>query len=146
MTETASRTHQMIFVNLPVADLGRSREFFTGLGYAFDERVCNEQGLGLMLGPDSYAMLLTHEFFASFHRGQIAAPDQREVLICLSMESADDVDRLVDAALDLGGTEVRPGVTTDFMHGRSYADLDGHVWEIMWMDVALATEAGVFSE
>lgn len=140
---STTRTHQMIFVNMPVASLARSREFFTALGYAFDERMCNEQGLGLQLGPNIYAMLLTHDFFATFHDGRPAAPDQREALICLSMESADEVDRLVDAAVSVGGTEPRQPMTTDFMHGRSYVDLDGHVWEIMWMDVEKATEAGV---
>ncbi len=146
-TQTAAREHQMIFVNLPVADLARSREFFTALGYAFDERMCDEErALGLQLGPNLYAMLLHRDFFATFHGNAVATAGQSEVLTCLSADSRAEVDDLVDRAIAAGGTQIR---TEDYggggyMYGRSYADLDGHIWEIMWMDVAAATEAGAF--
>lgn len=145
-TTATSTTHQMIFVNLPVADLDRSRTFFTALGYRFDEQMCNGDALALQLGPNLYAMLLRHEFFGQFHQATPAAPGQVEVLICLSADSREQVDSLVDAAVAAGGTAVRaeaPG-SNDFMHGRSFADLDGHIWEIMWMDVEAAAQAGTF--
>ena len=134
----------MIFVNLPVADVARSREFFTALGYGFDEEMCNDQGLALELGPDHYAMLLSGEFFARFHDQQVAVPGQVEVLTCLSAASREEVDAVVDAAMAAGARQVRKEEYGDYMYGRSYSDLDGHVWEIMWMDVEGARQAGAF--
>lgn len=142
---TGIQRHQMIFVNLPVADVEASRAFFTAVGYTFDEQMCNGQGLALQLGPNIYAMLLHRDFFASFHDAAIAERDQREVFTCLTAESREHVDQVVDAAVAAGGTELpEQGPEVDFMYGRAYADLDGHVWEIMWMDLAAAEQAGAF--
>ena len=142
---TGTQSHQMIFVNLPVADVARSREFFTALGYGFDERMCNDGGLGLVVGPNHYVMLLQRDFFAGFHDAEVAQPGQHEVLVCVSADSAAHVDDLVDRAVAAGGRQIRvEGQRDGFMYGRSYADLDGHIWEVMWMDVEKATEAGVF--
>ncbi|WP_122261829.1 VOC family protein [Ornithinimicrobium cerasi] len=128
-------SHQLMFVNLPVADLARSRRFFAALGYPFDEDFCDEQALCLRLGPTLYAMLLRHDFFARFHDRRPAPPGAVGSLLCLSAASREAVDALVDRAVLAGGTDVR---TEDrgAMYGRSYADPDGHVWEIMWMDPA----------
>lgn len=125
--------HQLIFVNLPVADLSRSRAFFTQLGYPFDENFCDGDALCLRLGPTLYAMLLRREFFDGFHDRTTAAPGDVGTLLCLSAGSREEVDALVDRALLAGGADVR---TEDHgvMYGRSYSDLDGHVWEAMWMD------------
>lgn len=141
---TRTRVHQMIFINLPVADPERSREFFSALGYAFDEEMCNEGALALELGPNHYAMLLKTEFFAGFHDAQVAEPGQHEVLTCLSAENRAEVDDLVDRAIAAGAHQVRAEEHGEFMYGRSYADLDGHIWEIMWMDVDKARAAGTF--
>ena len=136
--------HQMIFVNLPVEDTERSREFYTALGYTFDERMCQAgTALALEIGPQKYAMLLDQKFFADFHSERTAAADQHEVLLCVSAESKDEVNGLVDRAIAAGGTDVRTE-EQPFMFGRSYADPDGHIWEVMWMDVAAATKAGAF--
>ncbi|MFK5634409.1 MULTISPECIES: VOC family protein [unclassified Ornithinimicrobium] len=125
--------HQLIFVNLPVADLARSRAFFGGLGYTFNEDFCDERGLCLELGPTLHAMLLTQDFFARFHDGRTAGPGTVETLLCLSADSRGAVDSIVDRAVALGGADVR---TEDegFMYGRSYSDPDGHIWEILWME------------
>ncbi|WP_153504493.1 VOC family protein [Cumulibacter manganitolerans] len=137
--------HQMIFVNLPVADVARSREFFTGLGYSFDEQMCQDgTALAMELGPNMYAMLLSRELFGTFHEQRTAAPDQVEVLTCLSAGDRDEVDALVDKAVAGGGIQVRHEENGDWMYGRSYADLDGHIWEIMWMDPQKAAAAGAF--
>jgi len=145
MSTTATTTrHQMVFVNMPVEDVERSRAFFTALGYGFDEEMCNGEALALELGPDHYAMLLRRDFFAGFHRAETAPAGQHEVLTCLSAQSREQVDAVVDAALAAGGTAVRTEEYGDFMYGRSYADLDGHIWEIMWMDVDQARAAGTF--
>ncbi len=136
----------MVFVNLPVADVERSRAFFTRVGYAFDERMCNAAALAVELGPNIYAMLLQRELFGQFHDSEVAGAGQTEVLTCLSADSRAHVDALVDAAVAAGGRPVRTEDYggSDFMYGRSYADLDGHIWEIMWMDVAAAERAGAF--
>lgn len=142
---TTTRTHQMIFVNLPVADTNRSRTFFTALGYAFNEEMCQDgTALALELGPNLFAMLLQRDFFNQFHKAQLAQPGHHEVLTCLSADSREAVDDLVDRAVAAGGAQVRAEEGGDFMYGRSYADPDGHIWEIMWMDVEKARAAGTF--
>lgn len=145
-TATSTRTHQMVFVNLPVTDPERSRAFFLALGYRFNEEMCHEGALALELGPNHYAMLLQDEFFAQFHDEEQAAPGHHEVLTCVSVASRDEVDDLVDRAVEAGGRAVRIEEAGDFMYGRSYADLDGHIWEIMWMDVDKARNAGTSAE
>lgn len=140
-----TRVHQMIFVNLPVADPQRSREFFSALGYGFNEEMCNEGAVALELGPNHYAMLLQTDFFGQFHDAEVALSGQHEVLTCLSAESREDVDDLVDRAIEAGGRDVRTEEHGDFMYGRSYTDLDDHIWEIMWMDLDKARDAGTFN-
>lgn len=137
-------SHAMVFVNLPVTDLDATRAFFTAVGYGFDEQMCNGEALALQLGPNIYAMLLRRDFFATFHRGSTTEPGSHELLTCLDAASAAEVDSLVDAAVAAGGREVGKQEAGDYMHGRSYADLDGHIWEILWMDVEKATAAGAF--
>jgi uncharacterized protein len=125
--------HQLIFVNLPVADLARSRAFFTQLGYPFNEDFCDGDALCLRLGPTIHVMLLRQDFFAGLHDRPAAPPGSVETLLCLSAESRESVDALVDRAVLAGGADVRRE-DHGFMYGRSYSDLDGHVWELMWMD------------
>lgn len=133
--------HRMIFVNLPVADLERSRAFFTALGYRFNEQFCDpERALCLALGDNIYAMLLKPEFFATFTPNGVSAGGN-EALLAVAADSREQVDRLADAAIAAGGTEVRRE-DQGFMYGRSYADLDGHVWELMWMDPRVAAAGG----
>lgn len=139
-----SRTHQMIFVNLPVADPERSREFFTSLGYGFNEEMCGEGAVALELGPNHYAMLLQTDYFDTFHDGQVAQAEQHEVLTALSVDSREEVDDLVNRAVAAGGRSIRTQEQGDFMYGRAYADLDGHIWETMWMDIDRARNAGMF--
>lgn len=125
--------HQLIFVNLPVADLARSRAFFGRLGYAFEEDFCDGDALCVRLGPTIFAMLLHQDFFASFHDRATAPPGTVETTLCLSADSREDVDTLVERAVLAGGQGLR---TQDlgFMYGRSWSDPDGHVWEVVWMD------------
>lgn len=132
--------HQLIFVNLAVEDLDRSRAFFTALGYTFHEGFCDENALCLVLGDRLFAMLLRRDVFAAFTDKAVAdATTVSETLLGLNARSRAEVDRLADQALASGGREVR---TTDagFMYGRSYADPDGHIWEVMWMDPAAVSD------
>lgn len=133
--------HAMIFVNLPVADTERSRKFFADLGYTFNERFCDDKALTVVLGENQFAMLLQRDVFDSFHPLVTAdATQTKECVICLSVDTRDAVDALVDRAIAAGGTA---GDTEDhgFMYGRSYNDPDGHSWQIFWMD-PVAAEAG----
>lgn len=127
--------NKQIFVNLPVKDLNKSKEFFSALGYTFNAQFTNEQGACMVIADNSiYAMLLTEEFFKTFTDKQIAkAREVTEVLTCLSCESREEVDSLVAKALAAGGTAPRAAQDHGFMYSRSFDDLDGHTWELVYM-------------
>ncbi|MFS4096628.1 VOC family protein [Streptomyces sp. AF1A] len=128
---------QMIFVNLPVNDLDASKKFFTELGYTINPQFSDEKAASVVISDTIVAMLLTKPFYASFTKKQIAdATATSEVLICLSAESREKVDELVAKAVAAGGTESGEKQDHGFMYGRAFDDLDGHTWEIMWMDPA----------
>ncbi|CAM3216070.1 VOC family protein [Tsukamurella hominis] len=129
--------HKMIFVNLPIADIQRSRDFFTAVGYTINEQFSDENAVAVELGENIAAMLLKTDFFGTFHESTTAAPGVKETLIALSAESREEVDEIVGRAVAAGGTEGR-SEDHGFMYGRSFDDPDGHGWEIMWMDPAAA--------
>ncbi|RMI37711.1 VOC family protein [Streptomyces triticirhizae] len=127
----------MIFVNLPVKDLERSKEFFTKLGYSFNPQFSDENAACLVISETIYSMLLTEDFFRTFTKKQIAdTGTHQETLIGLSADSREAVDELADRALAAGGTAAGDPLDMDGMYGRSFYDLDGHHWEVMWMDPA----------
>lgn len=126
--------HSTLFVNLPVADVGRSRKFFSDLGYAINEQFSGESAATIVLGDNQFAMLLQREVFDSLHPVQTAdAAKVKECVVCLGVGSRDAVDALVNRAIAAGGTD---GDSEDHgsMYGRSYNDLDGHAWQIFWAD------------
>jgi len=126
---------RMIFVNLPVSDLRRSIDFFTQLGFTFDPRFTDERATCLVVNDQAYVMLLVNDFFGSFHDRQVAdTTTHAEVLLCVSAESRTDVDDLVDRALELGAAPSTWKEDQGFMYGRSFEDLDGHIWEVMYLD------------
>lgn len=128
--------HAMMLVNLPVADVERSRQFFSALGYTFDDQFSGDHSVTLVLGENQFAMLVERELFDSLHPVETAdATKVKECVVCLTVDSRDVVDALVNRALAAGGTE---GDAEDHgsMYGRSYNDLDGHSWQIFWMDAA----------
>ena len=124
-----------IFVNLPVKNLDKSKEFFGKLGYSFNAQFTDDTAACMVISEDIYAMLLTHAKFREFTSKAIAdATKTTEVLVCLSAESRDRVNELVDRAVTAGATVTRDPQDYGFMFGRSFNDLDGHIWEIIWMD------------
>lgn len=124
-----------IFVNLPVKDLERSKAFFGKLGYTFNQQFTDETAACMVISDDIYTMLLTEAKFKEFTSKPISdASKATEVLVCLSKDSKDAVNQHVDTAIKAGASEARPTMDYGFMFGRSYHDLDGHIWEIMWMD------------
>ncbi|HEX9004643.1 MAG TPA: VOC family protein [Blastocatellia bacterium] len=124
-----------IFVNLPVKDLKASIEFFTKLGYTFNSQFTDETATCMIISEDIFTMLLTHDKFKSFTPKEICdATKSTEVLICLSCESREHVDELVGKAVAAGGTTYNKSQDHGFMYAHGYQDLDGHIWELMWMD------------
>jgi predicted lactoylglutathione lyase len=133
---------RMIFVNLPVADLGRSRAFLEALGATNEPKFTDDTAACMQLSESIFVMLLTHDKFRQFTPRPIAdAAAGSEVLLCLSAESREQVDSSVELAVSAGGT-ADPAPKQDYgvMYGRSVADPDGHIWEIMWMDPAAAEQ------
>ena len=126
-----------IFVNLPVKDLDKSMGFFKTLGFSFNPQFTDETAACMVISDDIYAMLLTHDKFRQFTRKEIAdATKTTEVLTALSMDSRDKVNSLVDTALKAGATAAREPMDHGFMFERSFNDLDGHIWEIFYMDMS----------
>ncbi len=124
-----------IFVNLPVKDLNASIAFFTKLGYSFNQQFTDETATCMVISEDIYAMLLTHEKFKMFTPKEICdATKSSEVLIALSCESREQVDELVAKAVAAGGSSYSKPQDHGFMYAHGYQDLDGHIWEVMWMD------------
>ncbi len=124
---------RMIFVNLPVKDLDASKAFFGELGFAFDPQFTDETAACMVIDDNIFAMLLTEARFKDFINGEIADPQTTEVLTALSAASRAEVDELVAKALAAGGEEWRPVMDMGSMYGHSFRDLDGHVWELMYM-------------
>ncbi|MET7985947.1 MULTISPECIES: VOC family protein [unclassified Streptomyces] len=128
---------QMIFVNLPVSDVATSRKFFTELGYTINPQFSTDDCACVVISDTIIAMLLGKERYADFTKKEIAdATKTSEVLLCLSAESREKVDELVDAAIAAGGSGTGEAQDQGFMYGRAFDDPDGHTWEVMWMDPA----------
>lgn len=126
---------QMIFVNLPVNDLDSSKKFFTDLGYTINPQFSDENAASVVISDTIVAMLLTKPFYSAFTKKEIAdATKTSEVLLCLSAESREKADELVEKAVTAGGTASDQVQDQGFMYGRAFDDLDGHTWEVVWMD------------
>lgn len=125
---------RLIFINIAVADLPASRAFFSALGFGFDEKFTDEQCACLIVSDLAYVMLLDRSRFSDFTKKPVADSRQTtEAILCVSAESRECVDRFADAALAAGGTPAGDPQDHGFMYGRSFQDLDGHIWEVMWM-------------
>ncbi|GHJ36330.1 VOC family protein [Streptomyces sp. TS71-3] len=128
---------QMIFVNLPVSDVDRSKKFFTELGYTLNEQFTTDDCACVVISDTIVAMLLAKERYQEFTDKPVAdATTTSEVLICLNSPAREKVDELVDRAISLGGTASGKTQDMGFMYGRAFDDPDGHTWEVMWMDPA----------
>ena len=127
-----------IFVNLPIKDMERSKAFFSALGFSFNPQFTNDKGACMVISEDIYAMLLTEPFFQTFTNKPVSDGKSTEVLVCLSCESRAEVEALVKKAVAAGGKTPNPPQDHGFMYGHGFEDLDGHGWELMWMDPAAA--------
>jgi hypothetical protein len=133
---------RLIFVNLPVADLGAARAFYEAIGFTNNPTFTDDSAACMVLSETIHVMLLAHDKFRQFTPKRIAdSRETSEVLICISADSREAVDTMTDLALAAGGSEPRERQDYGFMYGRSFEDPDGHIWEPMWMDMNAATEA-----
>jgi len=134
--------NQKIFVNLPVKNIEKTRAFFASLGYSFNLQFSNDSALCMVISEHIFAMLLAEPFFQTFTRKPVAdATKGTEVLVCLSCDSRAEVDALVAKAVAAGGKTPNAPVDHGFMYGHGFEDLDGHLWELMYMDMAAAAQA-----
>lgn len=124
-----------VYVNLPVKDLERSNAFFESLGFQLSPKFSNDQASCVILSEHIFAMLLVESFFETFTDKPICdARKTTEVLVCLSCESRAKVDNLVAKAIAAGGRVPRKPQDQGFMYGHGFEDLDGHIWELIFME------------
>jgi len=127
---------KQIFVNLPVKDLNKSIEFFTKLGFTFNPQFTDENATCMIIGENIYAMLLVEKFFRGFIPGKNIADtrDNIEVITAISVESREEVDEMIENVTEAGGEEYRKASDYGWMYSRAFLDLDGHIWEVVYMD------------
>ena len=124
-----------IFVNLPVKDLKKTITFFTKLGFTFDPKFTDENATCMIVGENIFVMLLVESFFKTFTDKAICdARKSTEVLVCISSESRQKLDELVSKAVAAGGNAPRKPQDHGFMYGHGFEDLDGHIWELIYME------------
>lgn len=134
--------NKQIYVNLPVKNLERTKEFFSNLGFTFNPQFSNEQGACMVVADNIYVMLLVESFFQTFTKKPIAdATKMTEVLVCLSCDSRAQVDDLVAKAIRAGGKAPNAPQDHGFMYGHGFEDLDGHIWELAYMDASATGQA-----
>lgn len=127
-----------IFVNLPVKDLGKSMEFFTKIGFEFNPQFTDENATCMMISDHIFVMLLVEDFFKTFTNKEISnSAATTEVIIALSADSKEQVDEIVNKALDAGAGKSNDPVDHGFMYSWSFEDIDGHLWEVMYMDPSM---------
>jgi predicted lactoylglutathione lyase len=126
---------KQIFVNLPVKDLEKTKEFFSQLGFTFNPKFTDENATCMIIGENMFAMLLVEKFFKTFIKKDISdAHKTTEVLVALQVDSREEVDEMLESAIDAGGKEHRDKQDYGWMYNRAFEDLDGHIWEIFFMD------------
>ena len=123
-----------IFINMPIADLKRSVDFFTELGFTFNPQFTSEDTTCMLVGPNIFAMLLERDRFTGFIDKPVADSSSSEVILSLGCESPDKVRKLAEAAFVLGARKVNEIDDKGFMISWGFEDLDGHLWDLFWMD------------
>ena len=130
-------TPRKLFVNVPVKDVQRSIDFFEGLGFTFNAQFTDATATAMLIGEDAYFMMLTHDKFSGFIKRPVGDPrKETHALFAIGVESREAVDAMVNKAVQLGGSHALEPQDHGFMYGWSFYDLDGHHWEVFWMDQA----------
>ena len=124
-----------LFVNLPVKDLNKTVQFFTKLGFTFNPQFTDENATCMIVGNDIFVMLLVEKFFKTFTKKEISDVSKNtEVIVALSTQSREEVDQMMEKVIGAGGKESRDPQDHGWMYGRSFEDINGHLWEIFYMD------------
>jgi predicted lactoylglutathione lyase len=123
-----------IYLNLPIKNLERTVDFFSGLGFAFNPQFTSVDSTCMIIGENIFAMLCEEEKFQNFLNKPIADPSTTEVLLSLACGSAEEVREISQKAFELGGRKVNEAEDTDFMFSWGFEDLDGHVWDLFWIN------------
>jgi len=133
---------RQVFINLAVKDLNKTIEFFTKLGFKFNPQFTDENATCMIIDKDSFVMLLVEKFFKTFipDKNICDAKKSAEALVALSVESRKKVDELIDKAVAAGGAEYRKAQDYGWMYGRAFQDINGHIWEIGYMDESAMPE------
>lgn len=128
----------IVFINLKTEDVNRSRAFFTSLGFTIEETFSNEMAICVVINDTTRVMLLVEDHFKNFTSKQLVNPnDTTEVLVSLGLPTKQEVIDLYAKAISLGAIEAAPVQDHGFMYGRSFHDLDGHIWELGWMNMEM---------
>jgi uncharacterized protein len=124
-----------IFVNLPVKDLNNTIDFFTKLGFSFNPQFTDENATCMIVGEDIFVMFLVENFFKTFTKKNISdTAKSTEVIVALSAQSRQEVDQMINKVVEAGGREPKESQDHGWMYGRSFEDINGHLWEIFYMD------------
>ena len=138
---TPAHPGRTLFVNMPVADVARSTAFFAQLGFSFNPAFSDETAACMLVGEHAFVMLLGREKFAEFSKLPVGDPTTHALaLFTFSVASREEVDSVSAAALAAGATEADGAEDFGFMYSRSFFDLDGHGWQVMWMDPVAAEQ------
>jgi uncharacterized protein len=131
-----------IYINLPVKDIKESVRFFTELGFKFNPQFSDDKSNCLIIGDNIFAMLMEEDRFKGFIPGRTIADTEKniEVLLAIDVENKEKVDAMIDKVVELGGSEFREAQDHGWMYLRAFQDLDGHIWEIGFMDVSKMPE------
>lgn len=132
---------KQIYVNMPVKDLNKSVNFFTKVGFEFNPEFTDENATCMVINENTFVMLLVETFFKTFTNKEIAdATNNTEAILAISAESREQVDEIVNKALEAGGKPSNDPIDHGFMYGWSFQDIDGHLWEVMYMDESGAVQ------
>jgi uncharacterized protein len=135
----ASAQSRKIFVNVSVRDLKKTKDFFTKLGFEFNPKFTDDKAACMIINGDAFVMLLGERFFKTFTKREVCDTSrQTEALLAISCGSRAEVDEIVKKAIAAGGKHAMDPQDNGFMYGWSFYDLDGHHWEVLWMDPAAA--------
>ena len=128
-------SNKQMWLNLPVKNLNKSIDFFTKLGFKFDPQLTDQNSTCMIVGEDSFVMLLAEEFFKTFTKKEIAdATKSTEIIVAIQVDSREKVNEMVNKAFSVGGKPSNEPYDHGWMYGWSFQDLEGHLWEVFYMN------------